>query len=97
MFADLQIDPTGKGKRSVCCTGWVVLSSALDQAAPGHQPPSLVVTAMAYDAATCSAVLNGGLNKGCCAFNGTFTGSGSLEEPGKAAICRTGCVADEPR
>jgi hypothetical protein len=50
---------------------------------------------MAYDAATGTAVLDGGLNKGCCAFNGTFTGSGTPEEPGKAAICSTGCVADE--
>jgi len=56
MFADVQIDPTGKGKRSVCCAGGFVLGSALDQAAPGHQPPSLVVTAMAYDAATGNAV-----------------------------------------
>ena len=85
-----------KGKRSVRCAGGFVLGSAPDRAAPGHQPPSLVVTAMADDAATGTAVLNGGLNKGCCALNGTFTGSGTLEEPVKAAICSTGCVADEP-
>jgi hypothetical protein len=55
----LQIDPTQKGKRSVYCAGGCVLGSALDQAAPGHQSPGLVVTAVAYDAATGTAVLFG--------------------------------------
>lgn len=59
------------------CAGGFVLGSALDQAAPGHQAARPVRHSDAYNAATGTAVLNGGPNKVCCAFNDTFTRDGT--------------------